>query len=160
MTDCLIQRDDALGPDALGLIAGSERELASLYAPEHRYAFSPDQLRSADTRFLVGYLGSEPATCGGIAMMNGYAELKRIFTAPGHRGKGLAAQIVTALESEALDQGVNIVRLETGLASPEAIRLYEKLGYAHRGPFGGYEDNGSSVFMEKRLNADPAGAEA
>ena len=39
--------------------------------------------------------------------------------------------------------------LETGLASPEAIRLYARLGYRETGPFGTYVDNGSSVYMEK-----------
>ena len=39
--------------------------------------------------------------------------------------------------------------LETGPSQPEAIGLYERLGYRVRGPYGGYPDDPLSVFMEK-----------
>ncbi|MEM6661031.1 MAG: GNAT family N-acetyltransferase [Pseudomonadota bacterium] len=153
MTDPVweIRRDDALGPDALALIAQSEEELASLYAPEHRYAFSPEQLLNADVRFIVGYLDSDPVACGGVAPCDGYGELKRIFTTRSARGKRLAVKIVEALEEEARAFGAPIMRLETGLASPDALALYRRMNYREVGPFGSYVDNGSSVFMEKDL---------
>jgi len=146
-----IRRDDALGPDALDLIAQSEEELAGLYAPEHRYAFSPDELLSANVVFVVGYLDGAPVACGGVAPCDGYGELKRIFTTRSARGTGLARRIVAALEDEARAFGAPIMRLETGHASPDALALYSRLGYREIGPFGSYEDNGSSVFMEKAL---------
>jgi putative acetyltransferase len=31
------------------------------------------------------------------------------------------------------------------------VRLYERAGYVQRAAFGGYPDNGLSVFYEKRL---------
>ena len=65
------------------------------------------------------------------------------------RNRGIAARIVTALEEIARSDGFRIVRLETGLASPDALALYRKIGYREILPFGAYEDNGSSVFMEK-----------
>lgn len=151
MTALTIKRDDALGPDALVLIAKSEAELASIYPAEVRYAFSPDELIDAGVAFIVGYLDDAPVACGGVAFLDGYAELKRIFVDQSKRGKGLAAQIVAALEDIARTEGRPLMRLETGEASPEAIRAYEKLGYHRRGPFGAYEENGSSVFMEKAL---------
>ena len=82
-------------------------------------------------------------------MFDGYAELKRIFTTRAARGRGVAKAIVTALEEIAKGAGLSVVRLETGLASPEAIALYKRLGYREIGPFGEYAENGSSVFMEK-----------
>ena len=33
----------------------------------------------------------------------------------------------------------------------EAIAFYERAGYRRRGPFGDYQDDPNSVFMEKRL---------
>jgi putative acetyltransferase len=38
-----------------------------------------------------------------------------------------------------------------GVAYGEAVRLYEAAGYARRGPFGGYPDNGLSLFLDKAL---------
>lgn len=151
MTALTIKRDDVLGPDALGLIAKSEAELAAIYPAEVRYAFSPDELINAGVAFVVGYSGIAPVACGGVAFLDGYAELKRIFVDQALRGKGVAAQIVVALEDIARTKNLPLMRLETGEASPEAIRAYEKLLYRRRGPFGAYEENGSSVFMEKAL---------
>lgn len=147
----LIARDDGLGPDALAMITKSEAELSALYPPEVRYAFSPDQLLDAGVAFFVARRGDRPVGCGGLAVFEGYGELKRIFAAQTARGTGAAQAILEALEGEARARGLPLIRLETGLASPDAIRFYEKAGYRRRGPFGTYVENGSSVFMEKAL---------
>lgn len=151
MSEIRLVRDDTLGVDALKMIGESEVELASIYPPEVRYAFSPQQLTDAKVRFLVAYDGDALVGCGGVAPLDGYGELKRIFVTKSARGRGIAGQIVTALEAEAAAMGYSLVRLETGEASPEAIRAYEKSGYARIAPFGAYLDNGSSVFMEKSI---------
>ncbi len=58
---------------------------------------------------------------------------------------------MAALEREAAKLGVTLMQLETGIKQPEAIALYRKLGYAERGPFGTYQPDPLSLFMEKRL---------
>lgn len=146
-----LRRDDALGPDALAMIAESEAELAAIYPPEVRYAFSPEQLTDAGVAFLVAYRDGVPVGCGGVALYDGFAELKRIFVTKSARGARVAVTIVEGLEDIARQSGRAVVRLETGEDSPEAIRLYARIGYAHRGPFADYVENGSSVFMEKTL---------
>ena len=147
-------RDDALGPDALALIALSEAELAALYPPEVRFAFSPEELTRAATRFYVAH--DELAVgCGGYAVVQhaggAYAELKRMFVRAEARGRGIAARLLEVLEDGARAEGLPIMRLETGTDSPAAIRAYEKAGYVRRAAFGAYTENGSSVFMEKHL---------
>lgn len=147
-------RDDALGPDALAMIGESEAELASLYPPEVRYAFSPAELTDAGVHFVVAYRDGAPVGCGGYAALPGpprYGELKRIFVTKSARGHRIAGDIVSALEQSARAAGLSLMRLETGQASPEAIHFYERIGYAHIGAFGAYKENGSSVFMEKPL---------
>ncbi|MEL7153217.1 MAG: GNAT family N-acetyltransferase [Pseudomonadota bacterium] len=151
MTEVLLRRDDSLGPNALAMIEESEAELASIYPAEVRYAFSPEQLTDAGVAFLVAYHDGLTVGCGGVAFYDGFAELKRIFVTKAARGARIAGQIVEGLEQIAVDAGLNLVRLETGEDSPEAIHLYERLGYARCGPFADYVENGSSVFMEKRL---------
>ncbi len=138
-------------PEALALIAGSEAELASIYPPEVRFAFSPQQLIDAQVHFVVAWSEGAPAACGGFAPLSGYGELKRMFTRPDRRGRRLAGAILEALEAEARARGLPLMRLETGEDSPEAIRAYQRAGYVRRGPFGDYAENGSSVFMEKAL---------
>lgn len=142
-------------PDALALIAGSEAESAGLYPPEERFAFSPRELLEAEAIMLVAFVDDAPAACGAVAPLAearpAYGELKRVYCRPEARGKGVAARLIAALEDEARALGLNLMRLETGVRSPAALRFYERLGYQRCGPFGGYEENGSSVFMEKSL---------
>jgi putative acetyltransferase len=143
-------REVAVGDaDALRLIGESEAELASIYPPEVRYALSPEQLMAVGARFVVARVDGVAMGCGGVALFEDYAELKRIFTTKAARGRGVAKAIVSALEDIAMSAGISVVRLETGLASPDAIALYKRLGYQDIGPFGDYVENGSSVFMEK-----------
>ena len=138
-------------PEALALIGGSEAEQAALYPPEVRYAFSPQELIAAGVHFVVAWADGQPAACGGFAPLEGYGELKRMFTDPAFRGRRLAGAVLIALEQEAAARGLPLMRLETGKNSPQAIRAYARAGYTRRGPFGDYPENGSSVFMEKRL---------
>lgn len=67
-------------------------------------------------------------------------EVKRMWTAAGHRRKGYASQILTALEDTARAAGYATLLLETGPLQPEAIDLYTARGY-HRIPYyGRYPD--------------------
>jgi His/Glu/Gln/Arg/opine family amino acid ABC transporter permease subunit len=56
-------------------------------------------------------------------------ELKRIWTTPEARGRGLAGVVVQELEAEAGRRGFGRVYLTTGPRQPEAVRLYTRLGY-------------------------------
>jgi putative acetyltransferase len=80
-----------------------------------------------------------------------YAEIKRVFVLDSHRGKGLSGRVMRFLEAELQIRGVSLFRLETGIKQPEALGLYRKLGYLERAPFGCYEADPLSVFMEKRV---------
>lgn len=146
-----LRRDDGLGPDALAMIGESEAELASIYRPEVRFAFSPTQLIEAGVILVTAHLDGAVVGCGGVVPCDGYGELKRIFVTRAARGRRIAALIIGRLEDEARACGLSAMRLETGGASPEALRAYERLGYRRRGAFGGYVENGSSIFMEKQL---------
>ena len=46
---------------------------------------------------------------------------------------------------------MRLIRLETGIRNNAALRLYRGSGFHDRGPFGGYPDDGVSVFLEKTL---------
>ncbi|CCE05871.1 IAA acetyltransferase (fragment) [Bradyrhizobium sp. STM 3843] len=43
------------------------------------------------------------------------------------------------------------MRLETGIRQPAAIELYRSAGYVETQPFGSYELDPLSIFMEKKL---------
>lgn len=80
------------------------------------------------------------------------AEMKRMYTLPEHRGKGIAKAILTELENWAKEEGYTISLLETGHKQLDAIGLYEKLGYEHIDNFGQYIGVENSVCMRKIIN--------
>jgi len=74
-----------------------------------------------------------------------------MYVEPAQRGRRLGMALVEALEVSLLEEGRELALLETGRDQTEAVRLYERAGYARRGAFGGYPDNGLSVFYGKRF---------
>lgn len=57
------------------------------------------------------------------------AELKRIWTAAGHRRRGYGKLVVAELERIALQRGYARIYLTTGWRQPEAMALYLAAGY-------------------------------
>ena len=82
---------------------------------------------------------------------DGSAEVKRMFVAEHHRGRGVASALLAHLAEAAAAASVTVIRLETGWEQPDAIALYRKHGYVHIANFGRYVGDESSVCMEKRL---------
>jgi GNAT superfamily N-acetyltransferase len=94
-------------------------------------------------RFLVAWIDGVPAGCGGwrtLAEDDTVAEIKRMYTAPDWRGRGVATAVLRAIEESARDAGKKRAMLETGSRQPEAIALYQKLGYERVSNFGFYKD--------------------
>ncbi|MBM9477622.1 GNAT family N-acetyltransferase [Nakamurella flavida] len=56
-------------------------------------------------------------------------EIKRVIVHAEHRGKRVAAAVMTALEEAARATGAPRVVLHTGDRQPEAVALYRSLGY-------------------------------
>lgn len=78
-------------------------------------------------------------------------ELKRMFVHPDHRGTGVSTALLAASENAARDQGLSRLILQTGDRQPDAVRLYEKSGYARIPVFPPYEVLPFSNTFEKRL---------
>jgi GNAT superfamily N-acetyltransferase len=65
-------------------------------------------------------------------------ELKRLVTVAAARGRGVGTMLIRAVEADAAAQGATRVVLQTGTKQPEAIALYEKLGYEPIAAYGPY----------------------
>jgi putative acetyltransferase len=127
--------------------------LISLYPMESNHLVAIDRLAAADTRFFLAEVDGEAQGCGAIMICAGaYAEVKRVYVSPKGRGLGLAKLILARLEQETRTHGLGLLRLETGRYQPEALGLFESLGFRVCGPFGDYpSDDPNSIFMEKSL---------
>lgn len=61
------------------------------------------------------------------------AELHRLYVRSDHRGRGLAAQLVSHVEAMARDAGAARIELWSDTRFVSAHRLYQRLGYARGG---------------------------
>ena len=144
---------DPAQPPAAGLLAAMTEELNELYGTGDRLGLpvlSPDQLAGPRGTYLVGRLDGAAVAGGGVRRLgHGVGEVKRMFVVPAHRGRGIAAALLVALEAAAAGLGYSSVRLDTGPLQQGAQRLYERAGYRRVPP---YNDNPYASFWgEKQL---------
>jgi len=145
-----LERHDA--PGVAALIADLDAYQRTLYPAESCYLLDLSSVPESQLRFAVARnANGEAVACGALVIYTGYGELKRMFVRADQRGLGLAKQLLLLLEAEARHVRLPLLRLETGPRQAEALGLYEGLGYQRRGPFGGYDEDPFSVFMEKAL---------
>lgn len=137
-------------PDVHALIGELDAYLYSLYPAENVYALDISSLLDPSVLFAVARDAAGVSVgCGAIVMKPEYGEIKRMYVRPQARGQGLARRLIETLEKKASEHGCRTFMLETGPTQPEALILYERLGYRCRGPFGDYPEDPLSVFMQK-----------
>ena len=149
--DFSIRREAADSPAAQILIAELDTELAERYPSSAIHGFYPGEAEDPQLIFLILRVGDDLAGCGALRPLGaGQAEVKRMFTRPEHRGRGLGRAILEALEREARMEHYDTLLLETGIRQPEALALYRRAGYSEREPYGEYVGNPFSVCMTKK----------
>ena len=126
--------------------------LEPLYPRESRHGYSVEKLLAEGVAFFLIRVNGVPAGCGAVKLIDGeYAEIKRMYVRPQFRGTGLARSMLRHLSDYAQAQGIELLRLETGIYQPDAIGLYERAGFRLIPPFGEYREDPLSRFYEKRL---------
>jgi GNAT superfamily N-acetyltransferase len=128
-------------PLAATLVAGLTREYDVRYGEiDEMASVEADVFDPPTGTFLVLIDGDEVLAGGGLRRVSdGVCEVKRMWTAPGHRRKGYASRVLTGLEDAARAAGYATLLLETGPRQPEAIAFYTARGY-HRIPYYGSYD--------------------
>ena len=125
--------------DAAALIELVQQEYVVRYGGRDDAPVDPADFTPPHGLFLVAVLAGVPVGCGGWRDLgDGRVEVKRMFTAPAARGRGGARALLAELERTAAAAGHARVVLETGLAQPEAMRLYGSAGYDPLDGFGHY----------------------
>jgi putative acetyltransferase len=159
VTEIQIRATRADHPQVVALLDALDAYLASLYAPEDNHILDVQALLAPDVHFLAAWQGERIVGCGAVRRMPGeaetagqpYGEIKRMYVDPAVRGQRLAERLLQSLEDALQAEGIAHALLETGRDQHAAVRLYERCGYRQRAAFGGYPDNGLSVFYEKRV---------
>jgi GNAT superfamily N-acetyltransferase len=88
------------------------------------------QLREPNGAFVVLRAEEQVVGCAGVYRLDDVAaEIKRMWIAPGWRGRGLAGRTLQAMERWAADAGCGRIVLDTNGVLHEAIALYQRSGY-------------------------------
>ena len=147
-----ITRTNSDNPDFIQLVKLLDADLARRDGSDHSFYA---QFNKIDTikHAVVAYENEIPVGCGAIKEFSPAAmEVKRMYTLPEQRGKGIATIILAELEKWAVELKYEKCVLETGKRQPEAIDLYKKNGYQIIPNYGQYAEVENSVCFEKKIN--------
>ncbi|MEY2848489.1 MAG: hypothetical protein RI885_1154 [Actinomycetota bacterium] len=113
-------------------------------------AFAVDAADVARTVLLVDENDIAVAHAA-LRMLRGRLEVKRVIVADGYRGAGLGRRIMAAAEGVARELGYDSIILQTGDRQPEAVALYQSIGYRPIPIYEPYVAITNSLCFEKRL---------
>lgn len=102
---------------------------------------------------LVALLGDAPVGCVVVTSPdNGQAEIKRLWTDPEFRGRGIASALLDAALGYAAENGADTVRLSVWEWRTGAIALYERLGFTVTES---WDERDQLVCMQRAAHVDP-----
>ena len=146
-----VTRTTSNNPDFEKLVIELDAVLAILDGEDHAF-YAQFNKSSALKNAVIAY---ENETAIGIGAYKEYdsetVEMKRMYTLPEFRGKGIASKILSELELWAKEENYKIAILETGFLQTDAISLYQKLGYVITENYGQYIGVENSICMKKSL---------
>ncbi|MCY1660285.1 MULTISPECIES: GNAT family N-acetyltransferase [Chryseobacterium] len=146
-----IKRTDSSNKDFQNLVQLLDADLAIRNGEDHAFY---DQFNKIDAikNCIVIYVDEIPAACGAFKKFDEKTvEIKRMYTNPDFRKKGLATTIVKELEFWAKELNYTKAVLESSLEQNEALSVYEKSGYTRIPNYGQYIGIDKSVCYEKVL---------
>jgi putative acetyltransferase len=146
-----ITRTDSDNQDFIDLVKYLDADLSERDGNKHSFYAQFNKVNKIKY-VVVAYENSKPVGCGALKEYSpNTMEVKRMYTLPESRGKGIASQILTELEIWAAELSYEKCILETGKKQPEAIGLYKKNGYKVIPNYGQYVEIENSVCFEKDI---------
>ena len=146
-----IERTNSDNPDFIELVKYLDADLAARDGADHSFYSQFNQINKIK-HVVVAYENDRPTGCGAIKeSVPNAMEVKRMYTLPAARGKGIATMVLAELEAWAASLHYERCVLETGKRQPEAIKLYQKNGYKVIPNYGQYINIENSLCFEKVL---------
>lgn len=140
------------GSIAAPLIAELQAEYVVRYGGPDETPVRPSEFAPPHGAFVVALLDGEPVGSAALRRHDDdTVELKRMFVRAPYRGTGLGHRLMAVVEERAAALGYRRVVLETGLAQPEALGLYQSAGYTAIDNFGHHRCSPNVRSFEKVL---------
>lgn len=146
--------DDLTDPRVIALLESHVAEMLDNSPEDSMHALDLDGLRKPEMTVWSVWDGDELAGCGALKELDAtHGEIKSMRTVAAQQGRGLAGLLLRHIMAEAESRGYERLSLETGAADfyLPAVRLYERHGFEHCGPFADYAADPHSVFMTKSI---------
>ena len=148
-----IIRTTAANEDFRKLVAQLDHYLAVIDGNEHSFYDQYNKIENLN-HVIVIYENDSAVACGAIKEFESDSmEVKRMFTDPAYRGKGLARKVLTELEKWVAELGYRKCVLETGKRMKDAIELYSRSNYQVIPNYGQYIGIDNSVCFEKEISS-------
>lgn len=130
--------DEVVAP----LLGGLTDEYHARYGENAEMARTTEEEFDPPTGLFVVVMDGRATVAGGGFRRHDTrtCEIKRMWTSPPYRRRGLARVVLTALEDAAAEAGYERLILETGPLQPEAVAFYAGRGYERIDVYGPYPD--------------------
>ncbi|WP_291427119.1 GNAT family N-acetyltransferase [Deinococcus sp.] len=141
-------------PRAAELMNAQQYELRELYrdTDERSEPFGPRMLAGEGCVLLAYEERSQLLACGAIKKLSEHeAEIKRMYTAPAARGRGLGREVLGGLIEQGRRLGYDRLVLETGDLQTAALGLYESAGFVRIPNYGYYVGVDNSLCYALKL---------
>jgi putative acetyltransferase len=149
-----LRQDDLTGPEVIDLLEEHLRDMYAWSPPESVHALDLEQLRRPEITFWTAWQDGLLMGCGALkALGSCHGEIKSMRTPSARRGRGAGRRILGHIVDVARQRNYRLLSLETG-SQPgfePARKLYESHGFSYCGPFGNYQDDPHSSFMQLQL---------
>lgn len=146
-----IIRTNSDNQDFIGLVNHLDSDLSERDGEDHSFYAQFNKIDKIKY-VAVAYENNKPIACGAIKEYSpNTMEIKRMYTLPESRGKGIASRVLNELEIWASELFYEKCILETGKKQPEAIALYKKNGYKLIPNYGQYAEIENSLCFEKDI---------
>lgn len=143
--------DDPAAAELRALMDAEIKPRYAAFGPRPHLPPPPTADEVAVTWVAFAASGEPVATASLRALSGGRWEIKRVFVRADHRGRGLAAAALAAVEASAVERGITHLVLQTGIRQPEAAALYTREGWRRIAPYPPYALDPYSVCFAKQL---------
>src|ERR1700761_7427409 len=128
----------------------SERDMAVI--AERLTGFNAEDVGPSGRRVVAVVIRDEDGQAqGGLSGYTAWGWLftQLLFVPPEYRGQGMAGRLLDAAEKEAVTRGCHAAWIDT--FSPQALRAYQRQGYAVFGELPEFVAGRSRYFLQKKL---------
>ncbi|MGY3902213.1 GNAT family N-acetyltransferase [Aeromonas lusitana] len=143
------------GPEIAAFLQAHLDDMRAVSPPESKHALDLEGLKAPAITFWSAYDEQTLVGCGAIKELDADGgEIKSMRVHGTARGKGVGSAILRHLIAIARGRGYRYLKLETGSMAffTPAHGLYQKHGFRECAPFGDYQADPNSLFMELTID--------